>query len=212
MTVLSRTGVGGIRRRRGRPLRSRTGHVSDFRLNLLASSCARDSRGRIGLAWGREECSPSDRVLFFGLGAYIMAMHLKIADAELRGDSVPDFMQIAASANSPPTGRRSRIRSRPSPRSCSFPRSSRSCSASACSSAGSRARTSQSCRRRSRRRFAILLIGQSSSWIQRPQSVPQFFRLQSVRSGDTSDVVLIAAAVLLLVVRRDPAVDELPLR
>lgn len=33
--------------------------------------------------------------VFFGLGAYMMAMHLKIADAELRGQDVPDFMQTA---------------------------------------------------------------------------------------------------------------------
>ena len=33
--------------------------------------------------------------VFFGLGAYMMAMHLKIADADLRGQDVPDFMQTA---------------------------------------------------------------------------------------------------------------------
>jgi hypothetical protein len=33
--------------------------------------------------------------MFFGLGGYLMGMHLKISDAHLRGDDVPDFMKIA---------------------------------------------------------------------------------------------------------------------
>src|SRR5690606_3575513 len=33
--------------------------------------------------------------VFFGLGAYIMAMHLQMADAARLGNDVPDFMEIA---------------------------------------------------------------------------------------------------------------------
>lgn len=70
--------------------------LSDFRLNLLAKFlCFAIVAVGIGLAWGRGGMLTLGQGVFFGLGAYIMAMHLKIADAELRGDSVPDFMQIA---------------------------------------------------------------------------------------------------------------------
>ena len=40
-------------------------------------------------------CSRLGQGVFFGLGAYMMGMHLKIADAEVRKQAVPDFMQIA---------------------------------------------------------------------------------------------------------------------
>ena len=46
----------------------------------------------IGLAWGRGGMLVLGQGVFFGLGAYIMGMHLKIADAAQAG--VPDFMQI----------------------------------------------------------------------------------------------------------------------
>lgn len=70
--------------------------LSDFRLNLLAKFlCFAIVAVGIGLAWGRGGMLTLGQGVFFGLGAYIMAMHLKIADAELRGDAVPDFMQIA---------------------------------------------------------------------------------------------------------------------
>ncbi|WP_068154738.1 urea ABC transporter permease subunit UrtC [Rhodococcus phenolicus] len=70
--------------------------LSDFRLNLLAKFlCFAIVAAGIGLAWGRGGMLTLGQGVFFGLGAYMMAMHLKIADAEVRGDTVPDFMQIA---------------------------------------------------------------------------------------------------------------------
>ncbi|AVM00741.1 urea ABC transporter permease subunit UrtC [Gordonia iterans] len=70
--------------------------LSDFRLNLLAKFlCFGMVAVGIGLAWGRGGMLTLGQGVFFGLGAYIMAMHLKIADATYRGDDVPDFMQIA---------------------------------------------------------------------------------------------------------------------
>ncbi|MGW5384600.1 urea ABC transporter permease subunit UrtC [Nocardia sp. NPDC003963] len=70
--------------------------LSDFRLNLLGKFlCFGIVAVGIGLAWGRGGMLTLGQGVFFGLGAYIMAMHLKISDAQLRGDAVPDFMQIA---------------------------------------------------------------------------------------------------------------------
>lgn len=70
--------------------------LSDFRLNLLGKFlCYAIVAVGIGLAWGRGGMLTLGQGVFFGLGAYIMAMHLKIADADLRGDAVPDFMSIA---------------------------------------------------------------------------------------------------------------------
>ncbi|RVW01219.1 urea ABC transporter permease subunit UrtC [Rhodococcus xishaensis] len=70
--------------------------LSDFRLNLLAKFlCFAIVAVGIGLAWGRGGMLTLGQGVFFGLGAYLMAMHLKVADAQLRGDTVPDFMQIA---------------------------------------------------------------------------------------------------------------------
>ncbi|NUS91597.1 MAG: urea ABC transporter permease subunit UrtC [Nocardia sp.] len=70
--------------------------LSDFRLNLLGKFlCFGIVAVGIGLAWGRGGMLTLGQGVFFGLGAYIMAMHLKISDAQLRGDDVPDFMQIA---------------------------------------------------------------------------------------------------------------------
>ena len=60
-------------------------------------------RGRgIGLAWGRGGMLTLGQGVFFGLGAYIMAMHLKLADASLFGGSgVPDFMSLYGTGNVP---------------------------------------------------------------------------------------------------------------
>ena len=69
--------------------------LSDFRLSLLGKFlCFAIVAVGIGLAWGRGGMLVLGQGVFFGLGGYMMAMHLKIADAELRGDAVPDFMQI----------------------------------------------------------------------------------------------------------------------
>jgi len=70
--------------------------LSDFRLGLLGKFlCFAIVAAGIGLAWGRGGMLTLGQGVFFGLGAYMMAMHLKISDAHLRGDTVPDFMQIA---------------------------------------------------------------------------------------------------------------------
>ena len=75
--------------------------LSDFRLNLLGKFlCFGMVAVGIGLAWGRRHAHPGPGV-FFGLGAYIMAMHLKIADAAQSGSAVPDFMQIAGKTELP---------------------------------------------------------------------------------------------------------------
>ena len=69
--------------------------LSDFRLSLLGKFlCFAIIAVGIGLAWGRGGMLVLGQGVFFGLGGYMMAMHLKIADAQLRGDEVPDFMQI----------------------------------------------------------------------------------------------------------------------
>lgn len=67
--------------------------LSDFRLNLLAKFCclAMVAVG-IGLAWGRGGMLVLGQGVFFGLGGYIMAMHLKLSDAGPGG--VPDFMLL----------------------------------------------------------------------------------------------------------------------
>lgn len=72
--------------------------LSEFRLNLLAKFlCYAIVAVGIGLAWGRGGMLTLGQGVFFGLGAYLMAMHLKLADAELRDGpgSVPVFLQIA---------------------------------------------------------------------------------------------------------------------
>ncbi|PRC43008.1 urea ABC transporter permease subunit UrtC, partial [Mycobacterium sp. ITM-2017-0098] len=69
--------------------------LSDFRLSLLGKFlCFAIVAAGIGLAWGRGGMLVLGQGVFFGLGGYMMAMHLKIADAQVRGDDVPDFMQI----------------------------------------------------------------------------------------------------------------------
>lgn len=70
--------------------------LSDFRLNLLAKFlCFAIVAVGIGLAWGRGGMLVLGQGVFFGIGGYLMGMHLKIADAALAKQAVPDFMQIA---------------------------------------------------------------------------------------------------------------------
>ena len=69
------------------------GMLSDFRLNLLAKFlCLAMVAVGIGLAWGRGGMLTLGQGVFFGLGGYMMAMHLKLADAGPGG--VPDFMLL----------------------------------------------------------------------------------------------------------------------
>jgi urea transport system permease protein len=67
--------------------------LSDFRLSLLAKYlCFALVAVGIGLAWGRGGLLTLGQGVFFGLGGYAMAMHLKLADA---GDgNLPDFMEL----------------------------------------------------------------------------------------------------------------------
>ncbi|MCX4098872.1 urea ABC transporter permease subunit UrtC [Nocardia sp. alder85J] len=72
------------------------GVLSDFRLNLLAKFlCFAIVAVGIGLAWGRGGMLTLGQGVFFGIGAYLMGMHLQLADAARMHQDVPDFMQIS---------------------------------------------------------------------------------------------------------------------
>lgn len=74
--------------------------LSDFRLGLLAKYCTYAIAAvGIGLAWGRGGMLTLGQGLFFGLGGYAMAMHLKLADAG--PGQVPDFMVLYAAGEMP---------------------------------------------------------------------------------------------------------------
>ncbi|GAA2690261.1 urea ABC transporter permease subunit UrtC [Actinoplanes palleronii] len=67
--------------------------LGDFRLGLLAKYlCLAIVAVGIGLAWGRGGMLTLGQGVFFGLGGYAMAMHLKLADAG--PGELPDFMQL----------------------------------------------------------------------------------------------------------------------
>ena len=67
--------------------------LGDFRLSLLAKYlCMAIVAVGIGLAWGRGGMLTLGQGVFFGLGGYAMAMHLKLADAG--PGQLPDFMQL----------------------------------------------------------------------------------------------------------------------
>ncbi|WP_433605508.1 urea ABC transporter permease subunit UrtC [Dactylosporangium sp. CA-139114] len=67
--------------------------LSDFRLSLLAKYlCLAMVAIGIGLAWGRGGLLTLGQGVFFGLGGYAMAMHLKLADAG--PGNMPDFMEL----------------------------------------------------------------------------------------------------------------------
>jgi urea transport system permease protein len=74
--------------------------MSDFRLTLLAKYiCFAMIAVGIGLAWGQGGMLTLGQGLFFGLGAYIMAMHMKLDDAGPGG--VPDFLLLYGSGKVP---------------------------------------------------------------------------------------------------------------
>lgn len=77
--------------------------LSTFNLGLLGKFlCFAIVAVGIGLAWGRGGMLTLGQGVFFGLGAYIMAMHMKLADASLFGGSgVPDFMALYGSGQVP---------------------------------------------------------------------------------------------------------------
>jgi len=103
------TGKGEPARRfgAGSPLRAGAGFVlaavllfavaplvlSTFRLDLLAKYLCLAVVGiGIGLAWGRGGLLTLGQGVFFGLGGYAMAMHLKLAEAG--PGNLPDFMAL----------------------------------------------------------------------------------------------------------------------
>jgi urea transport system permease protein len=76
------------------------GSMSPFRLGNLGKYCALAlaSMG-IGLAWGRGGMLVMGQGVFFGLGAYAMAMHMKLEAAGPGG--VPDFMELYGDGTMP---------------------------------------------------------------------------------------------------------------
>ncbi|WP_084535231.1 urea ABC transporter permease subunit UrtC [Nocardia yamanashiensis] len=76
--------------------------LSDFRLSLLAKFlCFAIVAVGIGLAWGRGGMLTLGQGVFFGIGAYIMGMHLQMADAAKRHEDVPEFMTISGISELP---------------------------------------------------------------------------------------------------------------
>ncbi|MEL7975580.1 urea ABC transporter permease subunit UrtC [Isoptericola sp. F-RaC21] len=74
--------------------------LSPFRLGLLGKFlCLAMVAVGIGLAWGRGGLLTLGQGVYFGLGAYLMAMHLKLADAGPGG--VPDFMMLYGTGEVP---------------------------------------------------------------------------------------------------------------
>jgi urea transport system permease protein len=74
--------------------------LTSFRLGLLGKYlCYAMVAVGIGLAWGRGGMLTLGQGVFFGIGAYLMAMHLKLADAGPGG--VPDFMALISSDGVP---------------------------------------------------------------------------------------------------------------
>ncbi|SFD40615.1 urea ABC transporter permease subunit UrtC [Streptomyces aidingensis] len=75
--------------------------LSDFRLSLLAKYlCFAIVAIGISLAWGRGGMLTLGQGLFFGLGGYAMAMHLKLADAG--PGQLPDFMLLYGDSDTLP--------------------------------------------------------------------------------------------------------------
>jgi urea transport system permease protein len=74
--------------------------LSAFRLENLGKYCALAlaSMG-IGLAWGRGGMLVMGQGVFFGLGGYVMAMHMKLEAAGPGG--VPDFMELYGDGTMP---------------------------------------------------------------------------------------------------------------
>lgn len=74
--------------------------LSTFRLGLLAKYlCYAIAAVGIGLAWGRGGMLVLGQGLYFGIGGYAMAMHLKLADAG--PGQVPDFMTLYSDGQMP---------------------------------------------------------------------------------------------------------------
>lgn len=81
--------------------------LSDFRLSLLAKYlCYAIVAVGVSLAWGRGGLLVLGQGVFFGLGGYAMAMHLKLTDAAAAPGAgpgaLPDFMQLYGSGGGLP--------------------------------------------------------------------------------------------------------------
>ncbi|WP_328744922.1 urea ABC transporter permease subunit UrtC [Streptomyces sp. NBC_00285] len=77
--------------------------LSDFRLSLLAKYlCYAIVAVGVSLAWGRGGLMVLGQGVFFGLGGYAMAMHLKLTDAAATGEKLPDFMQLYGTSDTLP--------------------------------------------------------------------------------------------------------------
>ncbi|WP_165984355.1 urea ABC transporter permease subunit UrtC [Streptomyces sp. YIM 98790] len=75
--------------------------LGDFRLGLLAKYlCFAIVAVGISLAWGRGGMLTLGQGLFFGLGGYAMAMHMKLADAG--PGRLPDFMLLYGDSDTLP--------------------------------------------------------------------------------------------------------------
>lgn len=67
--------------------------LTDFRLDLLAKFvCFAILAIGVDIAWGYGGMLVLGQGVFFGLGGYAMAMHLKLVEAKEMGLDVPDFM------------------------------------------------------------------------------------------------------------------------
>jgi urea transport system permease protein len=78
--------------------------LSPFRLGNLGKYCAwAIAAVGIGLAWGRGGMLVMGQGVFFGLGGYAMAMHLKLEAASATGGphAVPDFMVLYGDGTMP---------------------------------------------------------------------------------------------------------------
>ena len=78
--------------------------LDPFRLNNLGKYCCwAIAAVGIGLAWGRGGMLVMGQGVFFGLGGYAMAMHLKLEAAMTTGgpDAVPDFMRLYGDGTMP---------------------------------------------------------------------------------------------------------------
>lgn len=76
--------------------------MSTFGLNQLGRFiCYAIVAVGIGIAWGRGGMLTLGQGAFFGLGAYLMAMHMQLADAEFDGNGVPSFMSISGATSVP---------------------------------------------------------------------------------------------------------------
>lgn len=77
--------------------------LTDFRISLLAKYlCYAIVAVGVSLAWGRGGLLVLGQGVFFGLGGYAMAMHLKLADAAAAGETLPDFMLLYGSGDALP--------------------------------------------------------------------------------------------------------------